>query len=170
MFLRVISLPLKNLDFAVPLRILIFLWWIIWFLHFFLTVVSSSWSSISFFQLVCPMKINRSSCCNVFDTIYSCLDSLFFSLFCLVVQTYIRWMLNWLRNASNFSKNSSSEVINVSPMMAVESSFCIQWVGSCKPYRCLLRSALPVSCLLGSDCLLTGLLVFGVRKLNVSFG
>jgi len=36
------------------------------------------------------------------------------------------------------NENASSEAINIYLMMAVESCFSIQWVGSCTQNRCLL--------------------------------
>jgi len=137
---------------------------------FLLTVVLSSWSSLSFFQLFCPMMINDSSYCNVFDTICSCLDSLFFPLFCLVVPAWFLWMFIRLRKTSNISKNDSSTVINISPMMAVESSFSMQWFESCKQYRCLLLSVFLFSYFLDSNCWFIWMVICGVRKLNILFG
>ena len=105
-------------------------------------MILSFWSSISFFQLVCPMTISVSSCYNVFDMVCSCLDSLFFSLFCLFVPVWFRWTLIWPSKASSISKNASSKVTNISPMMAAEGSLFVQSSRSCKKYRCLLRNAL----------------------------
>ena len=68
------------------------------------------------------MTINDSSCCNVFDTICSCLDSLFFILFgCVGVIP-----VNVYSASYGISENARSKVININPMMAVESSFNIQ--------------------------------------------
>jgi len=135
---------------------------------FLLTVVLSSWSSLSFFQLVCPMTTNDSSCCNVFDTVCSCLDSLLFSLFCLVVSAWFRWMFIRLRTAS--VKMPVVRLLIISPTMAVESSFSIQWVGSCTQYRCLLLSAFLFSYLLDRNCWFIWMIICGVRKLNILFG
>ena len=72
---------------------------------------------------------------------------IFFSFlyFVWLLSAWFRWMFIRLRKASNISKNASSKVINISPMMAVESSFSIQWVGSCKQYRCWLLSVFSFS-------------------------
>ena len=136
--LEVVYHSSRTLDSSFPKMILVFLWCVGWLLPFFLTVVLSSWSSHSFFQLVCPMTIINSSGCNVFlyDLFLFWFSFLFFILFgCVDVVP-----VNVYSASYGVSGNASSEIININLMMAVESSFCIQWVGSCSQYRYLLLS------------------------------
>ena len=55
--------------------------------------------------------------------------------FYLVVQSRFRWMLLWFRSASRINIKIKSEVVNMSPMMAVEGSFSVQWIEFCKEWH-----------------------------------